>query len=245
MNRRAFTSVPCRPGRGAGRAGAGSGPGGVLGVGAVQEVAQVAAWVAKVAAPVGDQVDTTVEALASKVATDLSGTANTLDSLRDIVISDYGRLTALGSVASSPAWSFDVGTMTNNLTTAANAYFSSVLVPVAYDVWYLAPGNSNPDPTVDNCWYDGGTHSSGAPTSAQLQFHGHFNEANDAEPVHLLVLAHQQGDFSDTPWYPPAAVTDPMFTPIADSGYGVYAPGFFWSQYPNAITPQVADCTTE
>jgi hypothetical protein len=196
-------------------------------------------------APVGDQVDTTVDELASKVATDLSGTANTLDSLRDIVISDYGRLTALGSVASSPAWSFDVGTMTNNLTTAANAYFSSVLVPVAYDVWYLAPGNRNPDPTVDNCWYDGGTHFSGAPATAQLQFHGHFNEADDNEPVHLLVLAHQQGAFSGTPWYPPSTVTDPMFTPIAQSGYGVYAPGFFWSQYPNAITPQVAACTTE
>jgi hypothetical protein len=195
-------------------------------------------------APEGDQIDTTVEALALKVATDLSGTAGTLDSLRDIVISDYGRLTALGSVASSPAWSFDVSTMTRNLTTAANAYFSSALVPVAYDVWYLMPGDRNPDPTVDNCWYDGGTHFSGAPASAQLQFHGHFNEADDNEPIHLLVLAHQQGDFSGTPWYPPAAVTDPMFTPIAKGGYGVYAPGFFWSQYPN-LTPQVADCITE
>ena len=195
-------------------------------------------------APVGDRVDTTVEELASEVATDLSGTADTLDSLRDIVISDYGRLMALGSVASSPAWKFKVGTMANNLTTAAQAYFSSVLVPAAYDVWYLMPGDHNPHPTVDNCWYDGGTHFSGAPASAQLQFHGHFNEADDDEPVHLLVLAHQQGLFSGTPWYPPAAVTDPMFTPIAQSGYGVYAPGFFWSQYPN-LTPQVADCITE
>jgi hypothetical protein len=35
-----------------------------------------------------------------------------------------------------------------------------------------------------------------------------------------------------------------MFTSVAKNGYGVYAPGFFWSQYPN-LTPQVADCTTE
>jgi hypothetical protein len=195
-------------------------------------------------APVGDRLDTTVDELASQVATSLSGTAGTLDSLRDIVISDYGRLNALGSVATSPAWSFKVSTMTRNLTTAAQAYFSSALVPVAYDVWYLMPGDRNPDPSVDNCWYDGGTNFSGAPASAQLQFHGHFNEADDDEPVHLLVLAHQQGPFSDTPWYPPAAVTDPMFTPIAQGGDGVYAPGFFWSQYPN-LTPRVADCITE
>jgi hypothetical protein len=196
-------------------------------------------------APVGDLVDTTVEELASEVATDLSGTANTLDSLRDIVISDYGRLMSLGSVATSPEWSFKVSTMANNLTTAAQGYFSSVLVPVAYDVWYLMPGDHNPDPTIDNCYFDGGTHFSGAPASAQLEFHGHFNEADDDEPVHLLVLGHQQGLFSGTPWYPPAAVTDPMFTPIVQSGYGLYAPRLFWSQYPNAITPQVADCITE
>jgi hypothetical protein len=143
--------------------------------------------------PVGDRVDTTVEELSSRVATELSDTAETIDSLRDIIISDYGRLTALGSVASGPAWSFKTSTMANNLTTAAQGYFSSVLVPVAYDVWYLMPGNRNPDPTVDNCWYDGGTHFSGAPASAQLQFHGHFNEADDSEAVHQLVLAHQQG----------------------------------------------------
>ena len=196
-------------------------------------------------APVGDRIDTTVDLLASQVSTDLSSTANTLDSLRDIVISDYGRLKALGSVATSPTWSFKVGTMVGNLTTAANAYFSSVLVPVAYDVWYLQPGNRNPDPTVDNCWFDGGTHFSGASASAQLQFRGHFNEADDNGPVHLLTLGHQQGKFSSTPWYPPATVTDPMFAPIVDNGYGVYAPEFFWSQYPNAITPQVANCTTE
>jgi hypothetical protein len=193
--------------------------------------------------PVGDRIDTTVDQLAAQVAANISGTAGTLDSLRDIVISDYGRLTALGSVASGPAWSFKVDTMTANLTTAAQGYFSSALVPVAYDVWYLMPGNRNPKPTVDNCWYYG-YHFSGAPDSAQLQFHGHFNEADDSEASHLLVLAHQQGDFSSTPWYPPKAVTDPMFRSVAKNGYGVYRPGFFWAQYPN-LTPRVADCTTE
>ena len=193
--------------------------------------------------PVGDRIDTTVDQLASQVAANISGTAGTLDSLRDVVISDYGRLTALGSVASGPDWSFKIDTMTANLTTAAQGYFSSALVPVAYDVWYLMPGNRNPKPTVDNCWYHG-YHFSGAPASAQLQFHAHFNEADDSEASHLLVLAHQQGDFSSTPWYPPKAVTDPMFTSVAQNGYGVYASGFFWSRYPN-LTPQVADCTTE
>lgn len=194
--------------------------------------------------PVGDQVDTTVDELADQVAGNLSGTAGALDSLRDAVISDYGRLKALGSVASGPDWTFKVDTMAANLTTAAQGYFSSALVPVAYDVWYLAPGNRNPTPTVDNCWYDGGTNFSGAPATVQLHYHGYFNEAHEDEPVHLLVLAHQQGIFSSTPWYPPKAVTDPMFTAVSQNGYGINAPRFFWSQYPD-LTPNVADCTTE
>ena len=46
--------------------------------------------------PVSDQVETTVEKLSHNVATSLSDAANGLVRLRDVIISDYGRLQAAG-----------------------------------------------------------------------------------------------------------------------------------------------------
>jgi hypothetical protein len=67
-------------------------------------------------APVGDRISTKVDDLASEVADNLFGTANALDRIGDVVISDYGRLKALGSVADGPGRAIDVPTTTSNLT---------------------------------------------------------------------------------------------------------------------------------
>jgi hypothetical protein len=182
-------------------------------------------------APVGERISTEVDVLAQKVADNLSGAAGGLDRLREVVISDYGRLKALGSVADGPGWHIDPTDAASNLTTAADAYFSSELLPVAYDVWYLAPG-TNHNPTADNCWIYGQYWFRGAPATAQLQFNGDFNGPDGRVHGGLWVLGHDPlPSFNPPPWYPPAALTDSMFHSVTQSGYGIQLPRFLWTQY--------------
>jgi hypothetical protein len=180
-------------------------------------------------APLGDKINTTVTNLAVKASANLVGTANALDRIRQVIISDYGRLKALGTVANTKGWTVDIPNVTTDLNTAADAYFRSELMPVAYNLWYLSPTNFNPGPTTDNCFILGYGHSfRGAPATTQMTFHGSFDGAQGIE--NQLALGKQTWTASQYA-YPPAALTDSMFRPRAQNGDGLYLPDFFWTHY--------------
>jgi hypothetical protein len=201
-------------------------------------------------APQGDEVSKRAKLLAADVSDRLFDTANGLDRLRQVIISDYGRLNALGSVANNPGWAIDPGDTATRLTAGANAFFSSELLPVASDVWY--PKKVNPSRpgvvTADNCWIQYyGWPFKGA--TAQLQFHGDFDGADKQESSHLWVLASPRNSDPSKTYpsdirLPPVSVTGPMFRPVSRSGYGINLARFMWSRYTARPAPAYCEITT-
>jgi hypothetical protein len=118
-------------------------------------------------------------------------------------------------------------TATSILTTAADAYFSSELMPLAYRVWYLAPTSGDPSPTVGNCHQGGPPPFAEAPATAWLQFRGDFDPGDGPVAGGLWALGTYQGLLAP----PPAELTDAMFLSTAQSGYGIQLPRFLRSQY--------------
>jgi hypothetical protein len=177
-------------------------------------------------APVGDQITTKVKDMSADVANRLFDTANALDRLREVIVSDYGRLEALGSVADGPGWAIDVPDTATSLSIGAKANFSAQLVPIAFGIYFLSPTAYSSNPTADDCFVMGyGKTFRGAPASAQLQWHGNYPGSAD-----LWVLG--QHDLSARHYaFPPADVTDPMFHPISKNGYGMQLSTFAWQQY--------------
>jgi hypothetical protein len=98
--------------------------------------------------PLGDQVTSKVEDLASEVTERLFDTANGLDRLRQVIISDYGRLQALGPVVNDKEWSLDKADTATRLTAAARAFYYSELMPIPYGVYALIPSLHTPSRTT-------------------------------------------------------------------------------------------------
>jgi hypothetical protein len=190
--------------------------------------------------PAGDKVTTKMQELSSEVATRLSATANGLDRLRDVIISDYGRLKALGSVAGGPGWSVDVPTTTSTLTTAANAFFSSELMPVAFRPWEMRATTTFGDPTTEGCNVPGYGHSfRGAPATSWLNWHRSDPLGYSIrEPGDTPVWALGKYSWSASQYaYPPAGLTDTTFRSQDQGGYGVQLHRFFWEQYNSRALP--------
>jgi hypothetical protein len=178
--------------------------------------------------PLGEQIQDEVNNLSSGVATRLSDGAQGLDGLRDVITSDYGRLSTLGAVAFGPSWKIDTEKTTTTLTLAADAFFMRKLMPIAYDtVWYLSPSNDG-DNTTDTCEGSFFTHPwRGTPPSAQMQWSFGFNSDFGPQRSGLFLLG-KTGTGTD---YAPKGLADRMFNPLAASGLGVHLPDFFWTQY--------------
>jgi hypothetical protein len=160
--------------------------------------------------PVSDQVETTVEKLSHNVATSLSDAANGLVRLRDVIISHYGRLQALGSVARGRGWNIDPATTKDNITSAASAFFSSELVPLPYGAYALVD-HSETAPWVDDtkkCW-DGayGGIWDNTPDSAQTPWMGGFTRegVHGWFPTTFVLGRHELSRFYDA--NPPKEVT--------------------------------------
>ncbi|MFZ0385434.1 MAG: hypothetical protein WAL22_07220 [Solirubrobacteraceae bacterium] len=180
--------------------------------------------------PIGDQINTKVGDLSSELASNLSGTANALDRLREVIISDYGRLKELGSAANGKDWAIDVPTTTTSLTTAANAFFSTELMPIAYDaVWWplLVPADGG---DIQACGGLFGHPFKGVPASATTFWHAPFIDpltGTDVKKPGWWVL----GRTGSGTIYAPGNLTDQIFGTLDGGGYGVYLPQFMWSQY--------------
>jgi hypothetical protein len=198
------------------------------------------------AKPVGDQVSTKVEDLSQQVASHLSDSANALVRLRDVIISDYGRLQELGTKIESTGADVDPPTMTADITTAASAFFSSELVPIVYGVHALIwKVNKSiiplgwPDDCTSFLYPDTWR---GTPGSAQIRWMGNFTRDgyHQSFPTMLALGRHSLSVHLYS--YPPKEVTDPMFTPstrkiYGQNGYGMQLSRFMWEQYEKGFPP--------
>ena len=195
--------------------------------------------------PVSDEVETTVEHLSQNVATNISDAANGLIRLRDVIISDYGRLQALGSVARGRGWNLDPASTKDNITSAASALFSDALVPIPYGV-YAMVDHSETAPWVEDikkCWDAayGGIWDT-APDSAQVPWMGGFDREGVTGwfPTTFVLGRHELSRFYEA--NPPKEVTDPMFTPTTmkvnnEQGFGMQLYRFVWEQYAKGFPP--------
>ena len=198
--------------------------------------------------PTGKQIKTKARDLSHQVATRLSDSASGLDRLRQVISSDAGRLKAVAEFADKASSTIDVPAVSSRLTTAANGYFSSQLLPLAYGVQYLA-GSKDPD----TCYI---SHSlqypfKGAPPSSRVEWYGDFTR-DGYRPgwPSLFVLGPRS---LANPAYIPRELADKIFLPIPRGGYGVQLQRYLWTQYENtpaargtndaAPPTNVADCS--
>lgn len=180
--------------------------------------------------PLSDQVDTKVAGLAADVAGRLTNSAASLDTLREIVASDYGRLQTLGTNASTPGWVVRANQLQDYLTKGANGYFTTELMPVAYNAWYLSPTFSWSDLKPDSCFIWGYGHSwkDSDVTNWWLNWQMPFDGQSDRGGS-LLALGKKTWKWTSYA-YPPDTLTK-AFDPMTQSGYGVQLPDFIWEKY--------------
>ncbi len=187
--------------------------------------------------PAGQRISTTVDNLAGDLQTRFGNASDLLDQILRVGVSDWGSMQALNGIYTSTP-GLNQTELSDNLTTGAKAYFSTTLLPVAFDLFALKPAagpgrghQPEPNPTPDNCYSDSGDGRyndydfSGAPDNAWLQFHYPYSNWS-------LVLANST--FASGVTFPPSDADQtspsyfPVFKPVADGGYGVDKSTFFW-----------------
>jgi hypothetical protein len=189
--------------------------------------------------PLGDQVKSKVQDLASQVANRLAGTANGLDRLHQVIASDYGRLRALGSEADSPRWRVDIPDVTSKLTLGAKAFFATQLFPIPWNVYALEPATHFPSGlTPDTCNTGSGMVFKGAPPTAYFNWIGDFTRDgyHGLFPTVFVFGPHRLQYHTDA--YPPASLTNSIFHTVDRNGYGVQMVRFLWTAYENKASTQ-------
>lgn len=182
--------------------------------------------------PVGEQVESKVGELGADLAKKLEASSDGVERLRQVIISDWGRLQAVGSVAGTPGWTVDVPTVKENLTNSAGAFFSGQLLPIPYGVHDLEGTGFNADPTTENCYTLKYGHTyRGAPETAKLEWMGEFDfqTVHGGFPSRFVLAVHSPSLQSYS--YPPAEVTDRIFRPQVQGGFGVQLPQYVWESY--------------
>lgn len=182
--------------------------------------------------PVGEQVESKVGELGIDLAKKLEASSDGVERLRQVIISDWGRLQAVGSVVGTPGWNVDVPTVKQNLTNSAGAFFGTQLLPIPYGVHYLEATGFNAGPTADNCYTLSYGHTyRGAPETAKLEWMGEFDfqTRHGGFPSPFVLAVHSPSAQSYS--YPPAEVSDRIFRPQVQGGFGVQLPRYVWEAY--------------
>ena len=184
--------------------------------------------------PVSDQVDTKVVDLGHELAQRMKASSAAMIGLRQVIISDYGRLKALGSVSFSPKWSVNTGDLREGLDNTARASFSNELVPVGYGVHALE-SHSHPselqNASACNLGLVLGHQFEGGSASAEIKWMGNFSRDGYVGwwPTLLVLGKHKLASGSKA--YLSPEVSDRMFRPLFKNGYGMQLARFIWEQY--------------
>jgi hypothetical protein len=189
--------------------------------------------------PLGDKIDAKVNDLADETAARLSASADGLDRLQQVIISDYGRLKALGTVANTPAYTIDKATSSRQMTVAAEGWFSTALLPLLYGIHYLYPYGHNTT-TTKECYVSipAGHLFSQEPDSAQIQWYGDFNRDRfySKFPQPSLLALGLNNLHDGPPYVPSEDLANSIFHLQAQGGYGVQLQQFIW-EYPDRDVP--------
>ncbi|MGZ6669815.1 MAG: hypothetical protein ACXVH3_34645, partial [Solirubrobacteraceae bacterium] len=194
--------------------------------------------------PVGDQVASKAQDLASDVASRLGATSDALDRLHQVIASDYGRLSSIGSVASSPAWTVDVPAAKEKLLVAAHQFFYSQLMPIPYGVHDLVGAYPHYDDNPDNCYvYGYGWTFYKAPATAKMKWFGDFNVdgVGGGFPSQFVLGRHSLSVRYYA--YPPQSLTDAMFLAPSQQGAGMQLSRYIWNSFDSPHPPtDIAYC---
>jgi hypothetical protein len=196
---------------------------------------------------IGPRITTEASKLGVELQDRYLAAGNNLDDLGRLIVSDYGKLTAVAGKINAPPgkgqfdWRIgNVAVATNDLIDAAKRTIYERLVPLAYPVMYdLGTGINNARDW--NC--DGGLgydkHLFGEQADG-AQFIGRF-PFQGWDPIIAVAAEHAVGSLHEAriPGVP-ASITDKLFTSPATGGLGLnklqfYSPrnGFRWfPQYP-------------
>ena len=188
--------------------------------------------------PVGEQVESKVGELGIDLAKKLEASSDGVERLRQVIVSDWGRLDAVGSVAGKPGWTVDVPTVKANLTNSAQVFFSSQLLPIPYGVHDLEGTGFNGNPTAENCYTLNYGHTyRGAPETGKLEWMGDFNfqEVRGGLPSQFVLAVHSPSALRYS--YPPATITDELFRPRVQGGFGMQLPRYVWESYEDQDNP--------
>ena len=203
----------------------------IEGIAAAYEAGMSLTQDARSGAPLGREVDTKTDDLAQQSADKLESAAKSLDSLHEVVASDYGRLKALGTAAATPQWVVNVDQLANYLTVSANGWFSSELFPVAYRIWYLNPSFSWNDDKPNSCYLFGyGRSWRDADSSSWLRWQAPFEGQNSNRGGDVLALSKRSWTASQDA-FPAKDLTNRTFGPMSQRGYGVAFPDFVWERF--------------
>jgi hypothetical protein len=183
--------------------------------------------------PTADALHSEVKHLGDDVATEYSDIAAAMDNERDIVISDYGRLSTLGPVATMPRWAIDsqtIESLETSVTLGAKRAFADALFPIAYHGYTLQPTSGNQSPTFNNC----------ATTPFDINSGSQFTPFRNLAPNgglslngQLVALGH--GDPTDNSIFsgwkkPPATLLNQLFATPDQAGFGLYPPWLYLRQ---------------
>ena len=178
--------------------------------------------------PLGDTVSAKVDDLAADIGANITNGSSALDGVRAVAISDYGRLKALSALWTTVGGA-TVTDLSTQLTIGAEGYFSTTLVPLVYDVWRLPEGanvstctpGGHIDPPFDK-----------APASSWVDFLEDFNGQGSTRLSRVRLLNVKGADAGN---FPAATVTDPMFRPVSQNGFGLNKSAWFWSRGDSAF----------
>jgi hypothetical protein len=128
------------------------------------------------------------------------------------------------------SWVVHTDQLQTVLTTGANGYFTTELMPAAYNAWYLYPTFSWSDLKPDTCFIWGYGHSwkDSDVTNWYLNWQVPFDGQSDRGGS-LLALGKKTWRWTQYA-YPPDTLTK-AFDPITESGYGVQLADFIWEKY--------------
>ena len=181
--------------------------------------------------PVGEQIEAKVSELAGEVQTSISDASENLQEILAVGVSDWGRLQALDKIASARGLPRQKA-IADNLTVGAKAYFSTVLLPLAYETWSLVPAPAGSSriqdaPTPATCFnFDGSRfrekpNPESAPENAWVPFRLPYATGS-------LVLGRSSLQIPFAA-FPPESVTQPMFAPLdPPEKLGIDKSNWFW-----------------
>jgi hypothetical protein len=149
-----------------------------------------------------------------------------------VIVSDYGRLQALGNLAGTPSWVVNSNTMADQLTGSAQRYFYSKLVPIPYGVYSLEAESPSFDNSTYGCYDTSYYHTwRSAPDTAKFSWWGSFDRDgfSGRHPSQFILGRHELSRSYYA--YPPKEITDPMFRSTRQGGLGMQQHRFAWEQY--------------